>query len=160
MDSIIKKESLRVSKVIECGYFGGSITVKNNDQNTDMKVRIVKKEYAGKNETEWEKFSHPNIQPLLQLQYLQNQETYLFHTSAEEITLEEKVKDKLFKKQTQAPWKIISWLEGIANAVQYLHSCGYAHMKLEAKSIIITENDVAQISQFHHISSIKTRTDR
>lgn len=160
LNSVIDEKSFDVSEILECGYFGGSVIVKNNDKYAEMKVRILKKEYVGGKETEWKQFNHRHLLPLLELEYMQNKDSYLFYSSVEKITLEEKIKDKLFRKDPQALWRLVYWLEGIADAVQYLHSNGYALMNLQAKNMIITKDDVVKISEFHHLSSIKSRTDR
>lgn len=160
LDSVIDEKSFDVSKIIESGYFGGSIIVKNNDKDAEMKVRILKQEYVGEKEREWKIFNHRNLMPLMELEYLQNKNSYLFYSSVEEVTLEAKMKDKLFRKDPHALWKLVYWLEEIADAVQYLHSNGYAHMNLQAKNMIVTKDDVIQISDFHHLSSINSRTNR
>lgn len=133
LDFVIQEKSFDVVKVIECGYFGGSITVKQNEPATDIKVNILKVEYVGKKECMWEKFNHRNILPLLKLEYLQKSAPYLFYLPAEEITHKAKIEDKLFKKDPQALRKLLSWLTDVADVAQYLHNTGYAHLNIQSQ---------------------------
>lgn len=160
LNSVIEEKSFDVTKTINYGYFGGNLIVKHDVSNAELKVKIVKEEYVGDKECKWETFNHRNLLPLLKLEYLKCFDSYLFYSSAEETSLEEKISDKYFRKDTQSLWKLLYWLEGIADAVQYLHSNGYGHLNLQAKSMIVTKDDVVQISEFHHLSLINDRTEK
>lgn len=159
MNSVIKEKSFDVAKTLHYGYFGASLMVKDNETNEEVKARILKEEYIGENEREWAKLNHSNLLPLLNLEYIKSTQCYLFYTAGDKTTLEDKILDKSFRKDTGALWKLVYWLEGVADALQYLHANGFGHLNLQAKSMIITQDDVVQISEFHHLSSINSRTD-
>lgn len=160
LDSIIQEKSFDVSKVIEYGHFGASLILKHDEANPEIKIRILKKQYVGENEKEWKKFVHPNILPLIKLEYLQNVDSYLFFSPAEESSLQEKIEDKLFRKDTQALRRIVNWLKEVTDAIQYLHSTGYTHLNIQSQNMIISKNDVLQISDFHYVSSRSSRATR
>lgn len=160
LDSIIKEKSFKVSKILECGFFGGCIIIKNKKNDTKIKARILKKEYAGEHENKRKIFIHRNIQPLIKLDYLPIKKSYIFYSAVEKITLEEKLKDKLFKNHTQSLWRLVSWLQDISDALQYIHSKGYAFMNLKAQNMIINQDDVIQISDFHNLTRVNSRTNR
>lgn len=160
VDSVIEEKSFDVCKVMQIGYFGATIIVNRNETEAECKVQILKKEYTGEKVIECNKFSHRNIVPLLKLEYLKNADSYLFYWPVEKNTLQETIEDKIFRKDPRALWKLVNWLKETADATQYLHSCGYAHCNLQAKNLIITKDDVLQISEFHHLNSTNNRTNR
>lgn len=159
-DSVIQEKSFIVSKIIEYGYFGTTIDVNHNETDAQLRVRILKKDYLGENEKEWAKFNHKNLLPLLKMEFLKNADCFLFYSPTEETTLQEKVDAKIFRNDLLAHWKIIKWLNEICDALEYLNHCGFAHCNLEAKNMIVTQNDILQISQFHHLTSINSRSYR
>lgn len=160
LDSIIENKSFNVTKTIDYGNFGASIIIKQDETDNKIKVRILKEEYLGEKERDWEKLEHRNLQKLLKLEYLESSKSFLFYTTAEETTLQDKIGDRCFRSDTESLWKLLYWLEGIADATHYLQANGYSHMDLEARSMIITADEKVKISHFHHLSSIHSRTDQ
>lgn len=160
LDAIIEEKSFNVSKVIEYGYFGGSVIIKHNEVNPEIKVKILKTHYVGENEKEWRNFNHSNILPLLKMEYLQKSDSYLFYSPAEDTTLREKVEDNLFRKDPQALRRLINWLKDVADVTEYFHATGYTHLNIQEQNMVITKDEVLQISDFHYVSSRNSRTSR
>lgn len=160
LDSVIQEKSFDVTEITEYGYFGGTVILKQNETRGNVKVRIVREGYLGEKESEWRSLKHLNILPLLKMEYLQKNDSYLFYSPLEETTLQKKVEEKEFRKDPEALLKMITWLKEIADAVQYLHSIGYAHLNIQANSMIITEANVLQIADFHYVNLTNSRTDR
>lgn len=160
LNTVLREKCLHIQKVIDVGCFGATVIVKENVTGEDVKVRILKEGYVGEKEREWNKLNHRNLVPVLKIEYLKPLGTYLFYSPVEETTLHEKIEDTQFKKDSDALWKILNMLEKIADGVTYINSLGLAHLNLQATSMIVSKDDVVQISDFHYLSSTNIRTEK
>lgn len=67
VECVIQEKSFDISEITEYGSFEGSVILKQNEIRPDVKVKIVKKDYMGENESEGAKLRHLNILTLLNM---------------------------------------------------------------------------------------------
>lgn len=160
VESVAQEKLFNVKKVIEYGHFGASMIVTHKETDAEFRLKISKEQYIGSEEKQWRKFDHGSLLPLLKIEFMKSRDCYLFLSPAEDVSLQDKIDSKVLKKDRQALGRLLKWLREICAAVRYLHDCGYAHCSLEAKNMIIRNDDVLQISEFNHLCSTKCRTNR
>ncbi|XP_071041978.1 serine/threonine-protein kinase dyf-5-like [Parasteatoda tepidariorum] len=120
----------------------------------EVAVKMVALGVAKPNETEiWPKLSHPNIIPLLEYGYFNDQDVAIFVMPVLRDTLLHAVQDRTFLSQSSALDCIKSWLHGILCGLAYLHSNEVCHLDVKADNVLISHDNKAVICDFSFLAS-------
>lgn len=160
IDSIIEKKQFPSYKVISRGRFSATIEVKDKDKGKKTAVLVLTKEESESKRFDFDKIQNPYTVKALQHEYMCRLQAHLIYLEAGQCTLEDKVKDKSFRKSSHAIECILDWIKEISMGIIQLHAKGYVHFNLKSSCIIIDANNRAKIGGFEFTRHTSTQNER
>lgn len=145
IDFVAQTKHFDSYKVISNGNFSATIEVDYQNKEKKRAVLMMRKKELEYKEFDWHKLNSFHIVQPVQHEYLPKLQTYVFYTEAGEATLEDKIKDKHFRRSSGAIELILKWCKEACLGIKHIHSNNYVHLNICAKSIIVTSGNVAKV---------------
>lgn len=155
IDKVLEKKKFHLYSVTEFGNFGPTINIKYSLLENEYAVKILQQENIGPEELQWYQLYNENIHSLITIEFVENVDVFLFYTEAWNYSLKEIMEQKLLKKRQDGMTMALKWVKEVANGLMYLHKKNLFHLNISTENIVITDNDIAKITNFHFICSRK-----
>lgn len=124
-------------------------------------AKIVIEELASDNEMElWPILCHENLLELIHFEHIETTFSYVFFTPRHPTTLSSLVRSADLAKDGNGMKRATAWINGICSGIDYLHKNNMVHLDLKMSNVLISEEDVAIITDFGSLTRRKGPTDR
>lgn len=160
IDLIIDKKQFRSYKIISRGKFAATIDIDYEHKQKKSTVLILTKKEAEIRKFDFDVMENPYLVKSLQFEYLCKFQSYLIHTETGEYSLEDRVKDKLFRESPDAIESVFNWIKQGTMGLKKLHSDGFVHLNIRGSSIMIFSDNRAKLGVFdlaRHSSTMDNR---
>lgn len=160
IDFVAQAKHFDSYKVISRGNFSATIEVDYQNKEKKRAVLMMTKKELECKAFDWDKLNNFHIIQPVAHEYLPKLQTYVFYTETGESTLEDKIKDKHFRRSSGAMELILKWCKEACLGIKHIHSNNYVHLNICTKSIIVTSENVAKVGALDYCRSAFSKNKR
>lgn len=142
------------------GSFGDVLSA-TSPHNTEVAVKVIKNINAWVVEEEiWPALSHPLLLPLLDVLPLPEVGAKLYVSPRLRTCLFDLLQSAGFRADPAAFDRVRKWLRNVLEALDFLHTCGFAHMDIKTENVLISSEDSAVLCDFSGLAIAELKVRR
>ena len=146
---------------IGLGTYGAVVELVHSTLRTKLAGKIVLQEKTTESEVLlWSELQHENILSLNDVFRVSHAGTLVFFMDKQRASLETLIGHESFGKDQNGLEQAKIWLLEVCNGVKYLHQKKLAHLDIKLGNVLISNENVAKLSDFGSLIKTEQAADR